>query len=55
MALVLRQLGTTALFAGRFREAAGRALLLPGEHFRAAELFSDLPAAVLAADEASAA
>jgi ATP-dependent Lhr-like helicase len=28
-ALVLRQLGTTALFAGRFREAAGRALLLP--------------------------
>jgi ATP-dependent helicase Lhr and Lhr-like helicase len=28
MALVLRQLGTTALFAGRFREAAGRALLL---------------------------
>ena len=27
--LVLRQLGTTALFAGRFREAAGRALLLP--------------------------
>ena len=29
MALVLRQLGTTALFAGRFREAAGRALLLP--------------------------
>jgi ATP-dependent Lhr-like helicase len=29
MALVLRQLGSTALFAGRFREAAGRALLLP--------------------------
>jgi ATP-dependent Lhr-like helicase len=29
MNLVLRQLGTTALFAGRFREAAGRALLLP--------------------------
>ncbi len=29
MPLVLRQLGTTALFAGRFREAAGRALLLP--------------------------
>ncbi len=29
MGLVLRQLGTTALFAGRFREAAGRALLLP--------------------------
>ncbi|MGA9668489.1 MAG: DEAD/DEAH box helicase [Terracidiphilus sp.] len=29
MTLVLRQLGTTALFAGRFREAAGRALLLP--------------------------
>jgi ATP-dependent Lhr-like helicase len=29
MSLVLRQLGTTALFAGRFREAAGRALLLP--------------------------
>ncbi|MGD0938538.1 MAG: DEAD/DEAH box helicase [Terracidiphilus sp.] len=29
MQLVLRQLGTTALFAGRFREAAGRALLLP--------------------------
>ena len=28
-ALVLRQLGSTALFAGRFREAAGRALLLP--------------------------
>jgi ATP-dependent Lhr-like helicase len=27
--LVLRQLGSTALFAGRFREAAGRALLLP--------------------------
>ncbi|HEY6846514.1 MAG TPA: DEAD/DEAH box helicase [Terracidiphilus sp.] len=29
MALVLRQLGATALFASRFREAAGRALLLP--------------------------
>ena len=29
MQMVLRQLGTTALFAGRFREAAGRALLLP--------------------------
>jgi len=29
MALVLRQLGSTALFAGRFREAAGRALMLP--------------------------
>jgi ATP-dependent helicase Lhr and Lhr-like helicase len=29
MPLVLRQLGSTALFAGRFREAAGRALLLP--------------------------
>jgi ATP-dependent Lhr-like helicase len=29
MALVLRQLGSSALFAGRFREAAGRALLLP--------------------------
>ena len=29
MALVLHQLGSTALFAGRFREAAGRALLLP--------------------------
>jgi ATP-dependent Lhr-like helicase len=29
MGLVLRQLGSTALFAGRFREAAGRALLLP--------------------------
>jgi ATP-dependent Lhr-like helicase len=29
MRLVLRQLGTTALFAGRFREVAGRALLLP--------------------------
>lgn len=29
MRLVLGQLGTTALFAGRFREAAGRALLLP--------------------------
>ncbi len=29
MGLVLRQLGQTALFAGRFREAAGRALLLP--------------------------
>jgi ATP-dependent Lhr-like helicase len=28
MDLVLRQLGSTALFAGRFREAAGRALLL---------------------------
>ncbi|MFZ1016167.1 MAG: DEAD/DEAH box helicase, partial [Terracidiphilus sp.] len=27
--LVLSQLGSTALFAGRFREAAGRALLLP--------------------------
>ena len=27
--LVLRQLGATALFSGRFREAAGRALLLP--------------------------
>ncbi|MGD0911188.1 MAG: DEAD/DEAH box helicase [Terracidiphilus sp.] len=29
MQLVPRQLGSTALFAGRFREAAGRALLLP--------------------------
>jgi ATP-dependent Lhr-like helicase len=29
MQLVLQQLGSTALFAGRFREAAGRALLLP--------------------------
>jgi ATP-dependent Lhr-like helicase len=29
MPLLLRQLGSTALFAGRFREAAGRALLLP--------------------------
>jgi len=29
MDLVLRQLGSTALFAGRFREASGRALLLP--------------------------
>ncbi len=29
MQLVLNQLGATALFAGRFREAAGRALLLP--------------------------
>jgi ATP-dependent Lhr-like helicase len=29
MQLVLRQLGSTALFAGRFREDAGRALLLP--------------------------
>ena len=29
MQLVLRQLGSTALFAGAFREAAGRALLLP--------------------------
>ncbi len=29
MQLVLHQLGATALFAGRFREAAGRALLLP--------------------------
>jgi ATP-dependent helicase Lhr and Lhr-like helicase len=29
MRLVLHQLGSTALFAGRFREAAGRALLLP--------------------------
>ncbi len=29
MQLVLRELGSTALFAGRFREAAGRALLLP--------------------------
>ncbi|MGB6720039.1 MAG: DEAD/DEAH box helicase, partial [Terracidiphilus sp.] len=28
MQLVLRQLGSSALFAGRFREAAGRALLL---------------------------
>ena len=28
-ALVVRQLGSTALFAARFREAAGRALLLP--------------------------
>ena len=27
--LVVRQLGSTALFAARFREAAGRALLLP--------------------------
>lgn len=29
MQLVLHQLGASALFAGRFREAAGRALLLP--------------------------
>ena len=29
MQMVVRQLGSTALFAGRFREAAGRALLLP--------------------------
>jgi len=29
MQMVLRQLGSTALLAGRFREAAGRALLLP--------------------------
>ena len=29
MQLVLRELGSTALFAGRFREAAGRSLLLP--------------------------
>ena len=29
MQLVLNQLGSSALFAGRFREAAGRALLLP--------------------------
>lgn len=29
MQLVMRELGSTALFAGRFREAAGRALLLP--------------------------
>ena len=29
MQLVLNQLGATALFAGRFREAAGRALFLP--------------------------
>ncbi|HTM18727.1 MAG TPA: DEAD/DEAH box helicase, partial [Terracidiphilus sp.] len=29
MEMVLRQLGSSALFAGRFREAAGRALLLP--------------------------
>ena len=29
MPLVMRELGSTALFAGRFREAAGRALLLP--------------------------
>jgi ATP-dependent Lhr-like helicase len=28
-ALVVRQLGSTAMFAARFREAAGRALLLP--------------------------
>jgi len=28
-ALVLRQIGSSALFAGKFREAAGRALLLP--------------------------
>ncbi|WP_058189466.1 DNA glycosylase AlkZ-like family protein [Terracidiphilus gabretensis] len=32
MQLVLNQLGATALFAGRFREAAGRALLLPRKH-----------------------
>jgi ATP-dependent helicase Lhr and Lhr-like helicase len=30
--LVLRQLGSTSLFAGKFREAAGRALLLPRRH-----------------------
>jgi hypothetical protein len=29
---------------------SGRALLLQGEQFRAAELFAELPAAVLAAD-----
>ena len=34
MDLVLRQLGATALFAGRFREAAGRALLLPRRRAR---------------------
>ena len=36
----------------RWRELlSGRTLLLEGEHFRAAELLHDLPAAVLAADE----
>jgi (1->4)-alpha-D-glucan 1-alpha-D-glucosylmutase len=36
----------------RWRELlSGRTLQLEGEHFRAAELFQDLPAAVLAADE----
>ncbi len=30
--LVVRQLGMTALFAGRFRESAARALLLPRKH-----------------------
>ena len=31
---------------------SGRSLLLQAEHFRATDLFSDLPAAVLAADAA---
>ncbi len=31
-ALVLRQLGSTSMFASKFREAAGRALLLPRRH-----------------------
>jgi hypothetical protein len=36
----------------RWRELlSGRTLLLEGEHFRATELFCDLPAAVLAVDE----
>ena len=37
--LVTRELGTTALFAGRFREAASRALLFPDVARRAGRLF----------------
>ncbi len=43
-----------ALRRGQWRELlSGRTLQLHGEHFRAADLFSDLPAAVLTADAAS--
>jgi (1->4)-alpha-D-glucan 1-alpha-D-glucosylmutase len=45
-----------ALRRPRWRELlSGRALPLEAEHFRAADLFSDLPAAVLLAEEAGAA
>jgi (1->4)-alpha-D-glucan 1-alpha-D-glucosylmutase len=44
-----------ALRRPQWRELlSGRALALDAEHFRAAELFSDLPAAVLAAEQATA-